>query len=219
MVHLATIVSGSEMSSLLSGLLLSLKVTGLTLLLGFPLGIMLAVLVMSQSRVISYLTIVVVEILRGMPTLVFLSLLYYGLPDKGLTLSALAVAVGAFTLQTAAYSSEFFRGSLRSVPLGQREAAASTGLSSKQAFWSVVLPQAVRIAVPQMVSFAIAIFQGTAILFAIALPELLSRAYQIGTFTFEFMRILLVAAALYAVISIPAAQFVGWIERRTTARL
>jgi polar amino acid transport system permease protein len=215
----AALVTGDEFDTLVSGLRLSIKVTALTLLAGLPLGVLLAVLVMSRWRVVSWSAVVVVEILRGMPALVLLSLVYFGLPQKGLTLSALTAAVLALSLNTGAYTSEIFRAALRAVPHGQHEAAASLGLSRLSAFRTIVLPQALRIAAPQLVSFSILVFQGTALCFAIALPELLSQAYQIGTFTFLYLKVLIVAALMYAVVSIPVSQLAGWLERRASARL
>lgn len=213
------LLSGDQYSQLLSGLVVSLKVTGLVLLFGLPLGCMLAVFVTSRLRPVSMSALVIVEVSRGMPALVLLSLVYFGLPQEGITLTALTAAVVALALNTGAYTSEIFRTALRAVPLGQREAADSLGLSRGTAFRTIVLPQALRIAAPQLVGFSILVFQGTALCFAIALPELLSQAYQIGSTTFRHLTVLCVAAGMYAVIAIPVSQYAGWLERRMSARI
>lgn len=215
----AFLLDADQYDQLLSGLLVSLKVTGLVLLFGLPLGCLLAVLVASRSKPVSLGALAFVEIARGMPALVLLSLVYFGLPQQGITLTALAAAVLALGLNTGAYTSEIFRAALRAVPRGQREAAASLGLTRLSAFRTIVLPQALRIALPQLVGFSILVFQGTALCFAIALPELLSQAYQIGSTTFRYLTVLSIAAAMYAAIAIPVSQYAGWLERRMSARI
>lgn len=219
MTPVLALVSGADFHQLLSGLGVSLRVTGLSLLVGLPLGVALALMIVSRLRAVRGLALVLVEIGRGVPALVLLSLVYYGLPQKGLTLTSTVSAVVALGYSTGAYTSEIFRTAFRAVPRGQREAAASVGLSPFDAFRTVVLPQALRIAVPQLVGFSILVFQATALCFAIALPELLSEAYQIGSITFRYLDALLSAALLYVLVSIPVSQLAGWLERRMTTRL
>jgi polar amino acid transport system permease protein len=216
---LALLVDGEQWGELLSGLGVSVKVTVLSLLVGLPLGVGLALMVVSRVRAVRWATLGLVEIGRGIPALVLLLFVYYGLPQEGLTLTSTVAAVAALGFSTAAYTSEIFRTSFRAVPRGQREAAASLGLGPFDSFRSVVLPQALRIAVPQLVGFSILVFQGTALCFAIALPELLSKAYQIGSFTFQYLDALVSAALLYAVIAIPLSQLAGFLERRMSMRL
>lgn len=216
---LGLLVGGGEWSDLLSGLSLSLQVTVLALLVGLPLGVGLALMVVARLRVVRALALVLVEVGRGTPALVLLLLVYYGLPQEGLTLTSKVAAVAALGFSTGAYTSEIFRTAFRAVPYGQREAAASVGLHPIDAFRTVVLPQALRIAVPQLVGFSILVFQGTALCFAIALPELLSKAYQIGSLTFRYLDALLSAALLYAIVAIPMSQLASWLERRMSTRL
>ena len=153
--------------SLLAGLVTSVKLTALSLALGYPLALLLAVVVMSHRRAVRTLALVVIEIGRGAPLLVVLELLYYGLPSVNITLTALVTAVAALALQVGTYGSEIFRASLEAVPLGQREAADAVGLSRFASFRHVVLPQAIRIAVPPLMNIAIAIFLATSLAFVI----------------------------------------------------
>jgi polar amino acid transport system permease protein len=215
----AFIVTGEQWSELLEGLVVSLKVSLASLAVGLPLAVVLAVMVLSPRRAVSVLGLVIVEIGRGTPALVLLLLVYYGLPQQGLTLTSFVSGVAALGFSTAAYGSEVFRTSIRAVPGGQREAAASLGLRSFDTFRTIVLPQALRIAVPQLVGLSILVFQGSALCFAIALPELLSQAYQIGSFTFHYLDALIAASIIYAVIAIPLSQLSGLLERRLSRRL
>ncbi|MDQ0392023.1 amino acid ABC transporter permease [Labrys monachus] len=199
---------------LTDGLTVSLIVTAGSLLLGIPLGLLLALGVQAQWRPLRGACLAFVEIGRGTPALVLLQFVYFGLPAVGLTMTSYAAAILALACNTGAYTSEIIRAGLQSVPHGQREAATAIGLSRLDELRYVLLPQGLRIAVPALLGFSILIFQGTSLCFVVALPELLSRAYEIGSTTFEYFPALLAAACLYAVICIPASILVGAVERR-----
>jgi polar amino acid transport system permease protein len=199
---------------LLSGLVVSLQVTGAALAIGIPLGLAAALLVQSRSAPIRWATLAIVEIGRGAPALILLQFAYFGLPASGLELSSLGSAIAALSWTTCAYTSEIIRAGLQAVPRGQNEAALTLGLSRLDALRFVIVPQGMRVAAPALLGFAILMLQASSLCFAIALPELLSRAYLIGTTTFRYMEILMLAALLYAAICIPATVMVAAIERR-----
>ncbi|MFC0805243.1 amino acid ABC transporter permease [Ensifer sp. P24N7] len=204
----------SWLPDLLGGLSISLQVTALSLLIGIPFGLVLALGVLAKSRMVKSLSLFLVEIGRGAPALVLLQFIYFGLPTTGLTLGSYAAAVIALAWNTGAYTSEIIRASLQSVAHGQREAAAALGLNRLDELRYVLLPQGLRVALPALLGFSILIFQGTSLCFTIALPELVSRAYEIGSTTFRYFPALLSAGALYASISIPAALLVNHVEKR-----
>jgi len=199
---------------LLRGLRLSLEVTLLSLVLGIPLGFVLALGVISKQKALSSISLFIVEIGRGAPALVVLQFVYFGLPNIGLTLTSFLTAVVALAFNTGAYTSEMIRASLQAIDQGQREAAEAIGLSSVDEMRFVLLPQSLRIALPALLGFSILTFQGTSLCFTIALPELVSKAYDIGANTFRYFPALICAGALYAIISIPAALLVSHVERR-----
>ncbi|HTO31403.1 MAG TPA: amino acid ABC transporter permease [Pararhizobium sp.] len=199
---------------LLSGLSISLQVTALSLMIGIPFGLVLALGVLARNRALKGLSLLLVEIGRGAPALVLLQFIYFGLPTTGLTLGSYAAAVIALAWNTGAYTSEIIRASLQSVAHGQREAAVALGLNRFDELRYVLLPQGLRVALPALLGFSILIFQGTSLCFTIALPELVSRAYEIGSTTFRYFPALLSAGALYASISIPAALLVNHVEKR-----
>jgi polar amino acid transport system permease protein len=205
---------GAWLPELLAGLAISLAVAGGSLLLGIPLGLVLALGVQAKSRLLRGACLALVEIGRGTPALVLLQFIYFGLPNAGLTLSSYAAAIVALSCNTGAYTSEIIRAGLESVPHGQREAAIAIGLNRLNGLRYVILPQGLRVAVPALLGFSILIFQGTSLCFAIALPELLSRAYEIGSTTFRYFPVLLLAGCLYAAICIPASILVAAVERR-----
>lgn len=199
---------------LLGGLSISLQVTFFSLLLGIPFGLILALGVLSKSRPVKAASLFMVEIGRGAPALVLLQFIYFGLPSSGLMLGSYTAAIIALAWNTGAYTSEIIRASLQSVAHGQREAAVALGLNRMDELRYVLLPQGLRVALPALLGFSILIFQSTSLCFTIALPELVSRAYEIGSTTFRYFPALLSAGVLYASISIPAALLVNHIEKR-----
>ncbi len=199
---------------LLGGLSISLQVTALSLLIGIPFGLVLALGVLAKTKALRYISLFLVEVGRGAPALVLLQFIYFGLPSTGLTLASFTAAIIALAWNTGAYTSEIIRASLQSVAHGQREAAIALGLNRLDELRYVLLPQGLRVALPALLGFSILIFQGTSLCFTIALPELVSRAYEIGSTTFRYFPALLSAGFLYACISIPAALLVNHVEKR-----
>lgn len=199
---------------LLGGLRVSLMITVASLVIGLPLGLLAAIAVSSSVRLLRAVFVVVVEIGRGAPALVVLQIVYFGLPAAGLTLTSTVSAIAAFSWTTAAYTSEILRGGLQSVPQGEVEAAGALGMHRADTLRFIVIPQGLRVAIPALMGFAILIFQGTSLAYSIAVPELLSQAYSIGSITFRYLSVLGLAGLMYAAISVPATWLTVLAERR-----
>lgn len=199
---------------LLPGLGRALQLTVVSLGMGFPLALVLALLVDSKFRVVRWVALVVVELGRGIPLLVLLYILYQGLPQVDVVPTAWAAAVWAFTWSTAGYATEIIRSALGSVPSGQLEASSSIGLSDSDRFRFVIVPQAARIAIPPLLGLAIIMFQLTSLAYVITYSEVMQAAYFLGTKTFNYLAVFVAAAAVYAAITIPASALVTQIERR-----
>ncbi|WP_022867633.1 amino acid ABC transporter permease [Schaalia vaccimaxillae] len=202
------------MPDLFSGLLVTLEIASVTSIVGVLLGFLAALGVGSRFKVISYATVALVEIGRGTPVIVMLQLVYYGLPQTGLTLESMPAAWVALSLITAAYSSEIIRAALDSVPRSQREAARALGLSRPQVLRDVILAQAARTAAAPLLGFLVQMFQATSLAFALSVPEILSRAYDIGTRTFNYLPVIAAAGVMYAVVCIPLMHLVRRLEKR-----
>jgi polar amino acid transport system permease protein len=199
---------------LLPGLETALQLTGISLVLGYPLALVFALLLDSRFRVLRWITLVLVELGRGIPLLVLLYIFYQGLPQISIIPSAFTAAIWAFTWSTAGYATEIIRSALRSVPRGQLEAADAVGLSEGDRFRFVVVPQAARIAIPPLLGLAIIMFQLSSLAYVITVSEVMQSAYFLGTKTFNYLPVFLAAAAVYAAITIPASAAVASIERR-----
>lgn len=200
---------------LLQGLWISLKLTGLALALGLPLGLVLALASSARGPALRWPAIALVEIGRGAPALVVLQMVYYGLPSAGLNLSAFLSGAIALGLTTAAYTSEILRAGINAVPQGEVEAGQALGMTRPDILRFVVIPQGVIFAVPALMGFAILIFQATALTFTIAIPELLARAYRIGAATYLYLDVLILAGLVYLAVTIPF----GWLVNRAARRL
>ncbi|MGB3482582.1 MAG: amino acid ABC transporter permease [Mycobacterium sp.] len=198
---------------LLKGLWLSIQLAVISLAIGLPGGCLLALAVIGKSRILRIAALVVVEVGRGSPALIVLYFVYYGLPGIGVVLDNFAAAVAAFAFTTAAYTSENFRAGIQAVPIGQLEAAHALGMRYRHWFLDIVLPQGMRSAAPALIGFSVSLFQTTALAFTIALPELLSRAYSIGSSTFQYLDVLTLAGLLYLAVTLP----VTWYANRLSA--
>ena len=205
---------GQWFPDLLGGFVISLEVTAACLVLGIPLGLLLALGVQSKSAPLRWTALVIVEIGRGTPALILLQFAYFGLPTAGLTLTSFTAASLALAWCTGAYTSEIIRAGLQSVPAGQQEAAQVIGLNRLDALRYVILPQGLRVAIPALLGFSIIMLQASSLCFTIALPEIVSQAYIVGSNTFRYLPVFLLAALMFAAVCIPATILVSLLERR-----
>ena len=202
------------MPALTPGLMVSLQLTGLSLLFGFPLGLLFAVMAAAKIAPLQWISFFFVEIGRGLPALVLLYLMYFSLPDAGITLTSFTTAVIALSWNTGAYASEYFRAGIAAVPLGQREAALTSGLRGWTGFRLIILPQALRISTPPLAGLAVLIFQGSALAFVIAVPELMSKAFEIGSITFQYLSVYTLTAVIYGSLTLVFLGIVRILEQR-----
>ncbi|HRI94301.1 MAG TPA: amino acid ABC transporter permease [Nocardioides sp.] len=198
---------------LLGGLRLSVILTLSSLVLGLPIALALAFGVTAAHDVLRWACVAVVEFGRGAPVLVVLQLAYFGLPDAGVTLSAQVAATAALTLMSAAYLAEYLRGGIAAVPPGEVEGCLALGMSRRDTLRYVTVPQGVRIALPSMMGFSVMLFQATSLAYSVAVPELMSRAYSIGSSNFRYLSMFIAAGLLYAVIAIPCTWASVYLEK------
>ncbi|MBX9787872.1 MAG: ABC transporter substrate-binding protein/permease [Pirellulales bacterium] len=155
-----------------------------------------------------------VEFFRGIPLLLVLFFLYFGLAHYGVDLPATRTAVLGFGLTYAAYEAEVYRSAIRSVPRGQWEAALALGMSGPQAFRKVIFPQALRTALAPMTNDFVALFKDTSLVSVIAVRELTKEYLILSRSSLKFVELGLLTAALYLAMSIPLGYLSRWLERR-----
>ncbi len=201
---------------LLQGLLTTIWLSLIVVPLGCLFGVLLAVLSTAHHRWVRWPLIAWVDFFRAFPPLVLLIFLYAALPFAGIQLGGFGCVVIGFCLNTGAYYGEVLRAGIESVPAGQIEAARGTGLTRLQAMAYVVLPQAVRNVLPDLVSNTLEVVKLTSIASVVALPELLFQARQAQSVTYNPTPI--VAAALaYFLLLWPVVRLVSRLENRAIA--
>jgi len=202
----------------LAGLLNTILLSVLVVPLGLMGGLILALLASIRHRWIRWVLIAWVDFFRAFPPLVLLVLLFAGLPFAGLELGGFACVGIAFFLNTGAYYGEILRAGIDSVPRGQVEAARSTGLNDLQAMVYVVLPQAARNVLPDLLSNTLEVVKLTSLGSVVAVPELLFQARQAQSVTYNPTPIVM-AAVIYFLILWPMVRLLSRLENRAfTAR-
>ena len=200
---------------LLSGALLTLELTAIGLGAGMLLGLLAGLGRMYGSRPLAWLSIGYIELFRGTPLLVQLFLIYYGLPGLGITFDRLTAAFLAMGLNSGAYQAEYLRGALLAVGAGQMMAGRAVGLTRWQSIRYVILPQALRLAIPSWSNEPVALLKSSAIAFLVAVPELMARAKQVAAQTYDPIGSYLAAAVIYLVVVFALDRFMKWLEQRT----
>lgn len=159
----------------LSGLPYTLGISLLSFFTGLFLGLGLALLGRSRQPLIHYLVRAYISIMRGVPMIVVLFVLYFGLPYYGLELPALLCAYLGFSMVSAAYISEVFRSSIEAIDKGQWEAAKALGLPYALMVKKIILPQAFRIAVPPLGNVIIDMVKSSSLAAMITVPDIFSK--------------------------------------------
>jgi len=195
------------------GLGMTLMICAAVVPLGLAGGLAVALATRSRFRVVRYVMAVLVDIFRAAPPLVLLIFVHAGLPFAGIRLTPFASVCLAFFLNNSAYYGEIYRAGLDSVGAGQREAARSTGLSAWQAMAYVVIPQAVRNVLPDLVSNTVEVVKLTSLASVVALPEMLYSADMARSLTYNPSPIVL-AAAIYLVLLWPVVRLMSRMEHR-----
>ena len=201
---------------LAGGLWMTFKLVLVIVPLSIAGGMVVAMLQGLGSRWLNAILIVYVDLLRAFPPLVLLILVYYGLPFLRLRLGEFQAAVLTLVVNGAAFYGEIFRAGIEAVPLGQRDAARSTGLGWLATMRFVVLPQAVRNVLPPLTANTLELIKITSIAAAVSLPELLRSAQLLQGFVYNPTP-LIAAAAIYFVLLWPLVRLVSRMERRMIA--
>ena len=184
--------------------------------LGFALaiGIACALLRATGLRPLVLLVIGWTTLMRGLPLLVTLLFLYYGLPSAGILLSAVSVAVIAISLTSGAFVTEIVRAGIESIDRGQMRAAKSLGMSWAQGMRLIVLPQALRRVLPPLTNEAITLVKNTALVSVIAIPDLLRAGTDIMTWKANTFSPFAGVALLYLCMTLPLVALNAWLEKR-----
>lgn len=178
------------------------------------LGLLVAVARLHGPAPVRWLALVYVEFFRGVPLLLLLMFLYFGLPHLGINLLAVQTAILGFGLNYAAYEAEIQRSAILAVPRGQWEAGLALGMSPALTFRRIVLPQAVRIALGPTTNDFVAMFKDTSLVSVIAVVELTKQYYILAKSSNMYIELGLLTAAMYLAMSVPLGYLSRWLEAR-----
>lgn len=190
------------MPQILEGLKITLEVFAITLLLSIPLGILIAVMRISKNSFLRSISGLYVLIMRGTPLLLQIIVIFFGLPIVGITFDRFPAAIIAFTLNYGAYFGEIFRGGIVSIDRGQIEAAQVLGMTSKDTFFRIILPQAFKRVLPPVVNEITTLIKDTSLVYVLGLDEMLKIGKIAANRDVSLMPLLIVGVVYLVVIGI-----------------
>ncbi len=204
----------------LDGLAVTLKLTILANAMGLSLGFGVALLLMSPVRVVRWTATAFVEFFRCTPALIQLVWFFYCVPILfDVFLDAVTMGVLALGLNLTAFNAEAYRAAIQAIPRAHLDASVALGLGWRGRILHVVFPQALRMAVPVLITNAIGCFQQSALVALVAVSDLMYQAKTLSTQTYRPIETFTVVALVYLAISFPVSQLVTYFERRNSRRL
>ena len=209
---------GQYLPSLLHGALLTIYLCVVSGVIGTLLGLIVGTARSSPIRSVRWLSAVYTNFIRGIPILIILLFMYFSMPllFPAATFSRGFTAIVGLSIYAGAYMAEIFRGSIEAVPKGQLEAAEALGMHYFYKMRYIVLPQAMKIAVPPAIGFLIALVKASSLVSVIGYIDLTKAGKIATTLNEKPLTTFVIVAALYFVISYPISLLGRWYERRLT---
>ncbi len=211
--YIFTWENGFHPGLLLQGLWVTFKITGVSLVLAFAIGLGTALCRMSDSFMANGIARVYMEIIRNSPLLIQLFFIYFVIAPL-IGMEAFWSAVWALSLFEGAYASEIFRAGITSIHKGQFEAAQSLGMSPYALYRHIILPQAIRRILPPLTSQAVSLVKDSALVATIAIHDLTMQGMAIVAETFLTFEIWFTVAAIYLVVTLILSWIVSVLEKR-----
>lgn len=205
-------------SFFLKGIKITILISLIGVALGSILGAFVALMKLSKIKIISWIASIYIEILRGTPMLVQVFIVFFGITAAlGLDISALVCGTIALVINSSAYIAEIIRAGINAVDKGQMEAARSLGLNYRQTMKSVIMPQAIKNILPALGNEFVTLIKESSIVSTIGVGEIMFNAQVVQGISFDPFTSLLVAAALYFVLTFVLTRIMNMIEGRLNA--
>ncbi len=201
---------------LLTGLVLTLEISVLSIILGIIIGLITGLARLSSNPAPKWLAIGYIELIRGTPLLVQIYIFYFFV-GQIFRLSSFMAGVLALSFFAGAYIAEIIRAGIQSIHKGQMEAARSLGMNYPQAMQYIILPQAFKRILPPLAGQFISLIKDSSLVGVIALVELTRAGREIGTSTFNYFEVFFTVAALYLILTFSLSMIVQFLERRFAA--
>ncbi|MFW6149065.1 MAG: amino acid ABC transporter permease [Atribacterota bacterium] len=202
--------------SLLEGFIMSMKLIFWSIPIGLVIGIIIAIGRVYGNVLVSFFSKVYIIFFRGTPLLILLFILYYGFPSIGIYLSPFVAAVIGFVLCSSSYHAEYIRGAIQSVRSGQVLAAQALGMSKLSAVFNIVLPQALRRAIPGCSNEIIYLIKYSSLAFMVTCIELTGAGKIVASRYFTYTEVFLVIGAIYLIIVSLATKLLNILEERAS---
>ena len=205
----------SDFDLLLLGLFNTLKITGLALVFGVPLGLLLALLRLYGNLAVRLPVGFIIEFLRTTPPIAQLFWFFFALPILiGVEINPFEASVLTFSLQSSAFFAEVFRGGIQSIDSGQWEASKALGMQRNETLGRIILPQAVKRMIPAFLERAIELMKTTTLVSTISYADLLYQTNNIAQSTYRTIEVFTIAAAMYFVVIFACSLAVRRLEIR-----
>ena len=212
--RLLQILISSFTKILIPGIKVTIPLTLLSFALSLVIGLLLSLVQVANIKGLRLFARFYIWVFRGTPLIVQLFIIFFGLPNIGITLEAFPAAVIAFGMNLGAYNAEVFRSAIMAIPKGQLEAAYMIGLSYPKAMARVVLPQSFPIAFPNLFNNLIGLLKDTSLAASITVIELFTAAQQIAARTYEPFALYLEAAVIYLAFSTILTWLQNYLEKK-----
>jgi His/Glu/Gln/Arg/opine family amino acid ABC transporter permease subunit len=208
-------VIGENLPFLLEGILWTGLVAAVSIALGFLGGLLIGMGRISKNFLVNGVTTVYVEAFRGTPLLIQIFLIFFGLPSLGVQFDPLTAGILALSLNSAAYQAEIFRSGVKSISKGQMEASRAMGLTHSQTMSSIIIPQALRNALPAYTNEFITMIKDSSLVMIIGVVELTMRGKIVIAWTFQPFVVYIFVAIIYFIITFTASRLLRQLERRS----
>lgn len=211
-------VQPAYLNFLWEGLRGTIIATALGALFSFPLGVVLALGRLSRNGLLRRVSTWYIEFFRSIPLLLLIYVFLLALPRYGVNLPILWKLVVPIVLVNVAVLAEIFRAGILAVDRGQAEAAAALGLREGTAMRAVILPQAIRLVIPTLVTQFVALLKDSTLGYVVSYPELMKQANNLANYTNLLVQTYLIVAVIYVVLNLLLSRFAVWLERRLGSR-
>jgi len=201
--------------ALLEGLKITVELTFIVIAISLVLGIFVALGRLSKNRLLSTVVGFYVDFMRATPLLLQLIYIYFVLPTVGIRLDPFVAAVLGLSLNYSAYLSEVYRSGIQAIPRGQLDAAAALGMRPSLTMRRIVLPQAIRIVIPTLGNYFVALFKDTSLASFLTLQELLFSGQIIISRTYDYFTIYTMVLFMYFLVGYPSLILVRYLEKMT----
>lgn len=193
--------------------------TALAAVLSFPLGAVLALGRLSRARALRWVATAYIELFRGVPLLLLIYAFLLALPRFGINLPILWKLVVPIVLVNTAVLAEIFRAGVKAVDRGQFEAAVAVGMREGTAMRVVILPQAIRLVAPTLVTQLVALLKDSTLGYVVSYPELMKQGNNLTVYTHLLVQTYLIVALIYVIVSFALSRLAVWLERGMGTRV